>query len=150
MPGAGGVGCVLEIRGGAHDLLQPVVREGLAALRGALASVERSLPRPVEQEGFLACGDPRCGFAWLICDGCDHHRLVTFSCKGRGFCPSCGGRRMAERAAWWVDRVIPHVATRQWVLTVPWRRRWLLARRPSLACGVHSVAMRRIERWYAE
>lgn len=144
--------CVLEIRGGAHDLLQPVVREGLAALRGALASVERCLPRHVEQEleGFLACGDPRYGFAWLICDGCDHHRLVTFSCKGRGFCPSCGGRRMAERAAWWVDRVIPHVATRQWVLTVPWRRRWLLARRPELACGVHAVAMRRIERWYAE
>ncbi|MDP2305578.1 MAG: hypothetical protein Q8P18_06095 [Pseudomonadota bacterium] len=45
--------------------------------------------------------------------------------------------------------VAPHVATRQWVLTVPWKRRWLLARRPELACGVHAVAMRAIERWYA-
>jgi len=57
---------------------------------------------------------------------------------------------MAERSAWWVDRVIPHVATRQWVLTVPWKRRWLLARRPALARGVHRVALGRIERWYAE
>ena len=110
------------------------------------------MPRHVEREmeGFLACGDPTNGFAWLQCDGCDHHRLVTFSCKGRGFCGRCGGRRMAERSAWWVDRLIPRVATRQWVLTVPWKRRWLLARRPALATGVHRVAMRIIERWYAK
>ena len=31
----------------------------------------------------------------------------------------CGGRRMASRAAWLVDRVIPNVPIRQWVLTVP-------------------------------
>ena len=144
--------CVIELRGPANDLLHPVVREGLAALRGALAAVERTLPRHVRKEldGFLGCGDPSNGFAWLHCGACDHHRLVLFSCKGRGFCPRCGGRRMVERAAWWLDRVIPHVATRQWVLTVPWERRWLLARRPELACGVHAVAMRTIELWYAE
>ena len=182
--------CVIELRGAANDLLHPVVQEGLAALRGALAAVERSLPRHVQKEleGFLGCGDPTNGFAWLHCAGCDHHRLVTFACKGRGFCPRCGGRRMAATAAWWIDRtpqasrrgrrerceraerqarqapqpapgaerkarregVIPHVATRQWVLTVPWKLRWLLARRPDLACGVHAVAMRTIERWYAK
>jgi len=27
--------------------------------------------------------------------------------KGRGFCPSCGGRRMTERAAHLVDHVLP-------------------------------------------
>jgi len=43
---------------------------------------------------------------------------------------------MAERAAWLVERVVPHVATLQWVLTVPWKRRWLLARHPELALGV--------------
>ncbi len=89
------------------------------------------------------------GFAWLECKNCDHHRLVTFSCKGRGFCPRCGGRRMAERSAWWIDHVIPHVATRQWVLTVPWKRRLLLARYPALLTGVHGVAMRILSRWYA-
>ncbi|MBN1669736.1 MAG: transposase zinc-binding domain-containing protein [Kiritimatiellae bacterium] len=35
------------------------------------------------------------------------------SCKGRGFCPSCGGRRMADTAAHLVERVLPHVAVRQ-------------------------------------
>ena len=60
----------------------------------------------------------------------------------------CGGRRMAERAAHLVDRVIPHVATRQWVLTVPWKRRWLLARHAQLADGVLRIALRCIERWY--
>jgi hypothetical protein len=146
------VAVALELRGSFHDELHAIVREGLARLRTALAEVARSLPRHVEREleGFLGCGDPENGFAWLWCAGCDAHRLVPFSCKGRGFCPSCGGRRMAERAAWWVDRVIPHVATRQWVLTVPWKRRWLLARNPALARGVHAVAMRRIERWYAD
>jgi hypothetical protein len=56
---------------------------------------------------------------------------------------------MAEHAAHWVDHVIPHVPTRQWVLTVPWGRRWLLARNPALLKGVHRIAMRIVERWYA-
>ncbi|MFO1539531.1 MAG: transposase, partial [Chloroflexota bacterium] len=144
--------CVVELRGAATDLLHPVVREGLATLRGALSAVGRSLPRHVqnELEGFLGCGDPANGFAWLHGKGCDPHRLVTFACKGRGFCPRCGGRRMAATAAGWMERVLPHVATRQWVVTVPWKRRWLLARRPERARGVHSVALRAIERWYGE
>jgi hypothetical protein len=37
-------------------------------------------------------------FARFHCDGCGVDRLVPFSCKGRAVCPSCGGRRMAERA----------------------------------------------------
>ena len=37
----------------------------------------------------------------------------------RGFCPSCGGRRMADTAAHLVDRVLPRVPVRQWVLTLP-------------------------------
>ncbi len=48
-----------------------------------------------------------------------------------------------------MDRVLPHVATRQWVVTVLWEPRWLLARRPELASGVHAVALRTIERWRA-
>ncbi len=49
--------------------------------------------------------------------------------EGRGFCPSCGGRRMADTAAWLVDRVLREVLVRQWVLTLPFalRRRHLRA-----------------------
>ena len=126
------------------------MEEGLPQLRRALALHDRVLPTFVAREfdAFLNCRGPLSGFAWLYCGACDHHRLVLFSCKMRGFCPSCAGRRMVEKAANWVDKVIPLVATRQWVLTVPWGRRWLLARRPDLAEGVLQVALRVIARWY--
>ncbi|MBK8096058.1 MAG: hypothetical protein IPK26_03075 [Planctomycetes bacterium] len=29
-------------------------------------------------------------------DACNKDELVAFACKRRGFCPSCGGRRI-----WW-------------------------------------------------
>ncbi|WP_249542844.1 transposase zinc-binding domain-containing protein, partial [Escherichia coli] len=38
---------------------------------------------------------------------CHAEHLVAFSCKRRGFCPSCGARRMAESAALLVDEVLP-------------------------------------------
>jgi hypothetical protein len=37
------------------------------------------------------------------CDGCGHDDVVAFSCKGRGFCPSCGAARMVDTAAWLCD-----------------------------------------------
>jgi len=131
------------------DLLHRVVRDGLAALQARLQEADRWLPRFVtrEMQGYLRCGDPREGFAWLRCGDCDHHRLVPFTCKGRGFCPSCGGRRMADRAARWVDTLLPRVAVRQVVVTVPWPRRWLLARKPDLSRGVLAIALREVQRW---
>jgi hypothetical protein len=140
----------VEVRGAGEDLLHRTVRVGWAALLAALADADRVLPAYVvaEVEDYLGCGDARRGFAWLACVRCDFHRLVPYSCKGRGFCPACGGRRMAERAAAWVDGGIPPVAVRQWVLTVPWPRRWLLARRPEVLTGVLERAMAQIQGWY--
>ncbi len=46
-------------------------------------------------------------------------RLLAFSCKKRGFCPSCAARRMAQQAAHLVEQAIPWVPTRQWVVSVP-------------------------------
>jgi hypothetical protein len=43
----------------------------------------------------------------------------TASCKKRGFCPSCGARRMVETAALLADDVLPLKALRQWVLSLP-------------------------------
>ena len=142
--------CILELRGNADADLQEVLREGVRQLVGVLASHDRTLPYFVtrEFEAYLGCRDPKQGFAWLECAPCEHHRCVLFSCKTRGFCPSCLGRRMNEKAAHWVDRVIPWAATRQFVLTVPWPRRFLLARRPDLAEGVLQVALRCIARFY--
>ena len=54
---------------------------------------------------------------------------------------------MADRAARWVDTLLPRVAVRQVVVTVPWPRRWLLARKPELARGVLAIALREVQRW---
>lgn len=76
---------------------------------------------------YLECGVLAHGFLRVHCDACGHDRLVAFSCKGRGFCPSCGGRRMADTAAHLVDRVLPEVPVRQWVLTLPYPLRYRCA-----------------------
>lgn len=68
---------------------------------------------------FLRCGVLAHGFARVRCGDCAFGRLVPFSCKGQGFCPSCNGRRMAERAAHLVEHALPpDVPVRQWVLSV--------------------------------
>ena len=72
-----------------------------------------------EFDAFLACGILAHGFLRLRCNGCAEEKLVAFSCKRRGICPSCGTRRMAEAAAYLVDHVIPKVPVRQWVLPFP-------------------------------
>ena len=79
------------------------------------------LPQFVKDEldAFLECGILAHGFLRLRCGDCGHDKLVAFSCKRRGFCPSCGARRMAQTAAHLVGQVIRHVPVRQWVLSLP-------------------------------
>ena len=72
----------------------------------------------------------------LHCDDCQLDRLVPFSCKRRGFCPSCGGRRMADTAAHLVDRVLPEVPIRQWVFTLPYPLRYRCAYDAKLTSAV--------------
>ena len=89
--------------------------------------------------GICRKGSPGCGVATA---------MPTASCpgraKGEASARVASGRRMAERAAFWVDHVLPEVGIRQWVLTVPWRVRWLLARHPHLVRGVVGIAWRAV------
>jgi hypothetical protein len=89
-----------------------------------------------EFEAFLECGILANGLLRARCAECAHEKLVAFSCKRRGFCPSCGARRMAESAAYLVDQVIPHVPVRQWVLSFPVALRILFAAQPELLTPV--------------
>jgi hypothetical protein len=106
------------------------------------------LPQFVKDEfdAFLDCGILAHGFLRLHCGDCGHDKLVAFSCKRRGFCPSCGARRMAQTAAHLVDHVIPHVPVRQWVLSLPIPLRLLLAAQPKLVTPVLQVVHRVITR----
>jgi hypothetical protein len=61
---------------------------------------------------------------------------VAFSCERRGFCPSCGARRMVETAALLVDSILPQQPARQWVLSLPFALRYLLATRPEVTTHV--------------
>jgi hypothetical protein len=109
--------------------LYAVVRDNLETLYGAIddgaIDVKVSKHARKELEAYLDCGLLCRGFARLRCGSCNESRLVGFSCKGRGFCPSCLGRHMCATAANLIEYVLPEVALRQWVLTFPfgWRRR---------------------------
>ena len=89
----------------------------------------RTLPSFVTDElhDFLGCGILARGLAQLFCPTCHERYVVGWSCKGRGFCPSCGGRRMNAGALTLVDHVLPDVPLRQFVITVPFPLRFPLA-----------------------
>jgi Putative transposase/Transposase zinc-binding domain len=120
---------VYERRRPERTTLYAVVRDNIETLYAATAESGVELPRFVraELEGYLDCGLLCRGFAHLRCEGCRERRLVAFTCKGRGFCPSCMGRRMAQTAANLMTSVLPEAPLRQWVLTVPHAIRYRLA-----------------------
>jgi Transposase zinc-binding domain len=101
-----------------------------------------------EFDNYLRCGILAHGFLRLRCDTCHHELLVPFSCKRRGFCPSCAGRRMAQMAAHLVEQVIPWVPTRQWVVSVPIPLRYWTASSPDLTATVHTIIRRTIAQYY--
>ena len=105
-----------------------------------------SLPAFVKQEfdDYLKCGLLEHGFLRVKCESCSHEHLVAFSCKRRGFCPSCGARRMVESAAHLVDHVLPEQPIRQWVLTFPYPLRFLFAAQPQVLSQVLGVVYRAI------
>jgi ribosomal protein S27E len=109
-----------------------------------LAEQGRGLPGYVvrEFEEYLKCGRLEHGFLRVRCETCHHEKLVAFSCKRRGFCPSCGARRMADSAAHLVDEVLPKRPIRQWVLSVPFPLRYLFATNPTVMSRVLTIVHR--------
>lgn len=93
-----------------RTLLYQFVDEYNPAFKRHLEAQEVYLPRYVEQEfeGYLKCGRLEHGFLRVGCEQCHSEHLVAFSCKKRGYCPSCGVRRTAESAALQVDEVFPY------------------------------------------
>ena len=106
-----------------------------------------AVPEYVEREfrKYLACGILAHGFARGRCANCGHDVLIAFSCKGRGVCGSCNGRRMAELAAHLTDHVFPVQPVRQWVLSVPKRLRYFLQQDPATATAVLHIFLRALE-----
>ena len=143
---------VYRPRNAEASVLHLVIRQHLADfLRAAADRADGAgLPEFVAREfrEFLTCGVLAHGFARVRCRSCAFERRVPFSCKGRGFCPSCGGRRMTERAAHLVDQVLPPIPVRQWVLTLPYGLRYLLAWDHALTRAVLGVYARALLEFY--
>jgi ribosomal protein S27E len=78
--------------------------------------------RPIVKEvveRYLDCGNPRCGFARIRCPDCQAERLLMFSCRTRGFCPSCHAKRLEEWGEWMREELLLDVPHRQVVFTIP-------------------------------
>jgi hypothetical protein len=97
-----------------------------------------------EFEAFLKCGLLEYGFLRVQCERCYQERQVAFSCKKRGFCPSCGARRMADSAALLVDHILPPVDIRQGVISFPFQLRFLFANYPALTSKILGIVTRLI------
>jgi hypothetical protein len=126
-----------------NGTLHRVVRENLKTLYAATEDGDPGAALPAfarkELEGYLDCGLLCRGFAVLACTACSGRRLVAFSGKARGFCPSCLGRRMAQTACNLLDHVLPHVPLRQWVLTLPHELRRRIAYDRELLANVGRI-----------
>ena len=114
--------------------LYPLVQQCWPRFVAALEEGDGKLPDFVRStfERFLACGIPERGFVRLACADCGLQRALPMSCKRRGVCPSCGARRKEEVARHLVERVLPHVGVRQYVLSPPAELVGLLAARPEV------------------
>ena len=128
--------------------LHKIVSEHLGSWLEWRDQAERPVPGYVEEElrGYLQCGILCFGFGRALCTGCGQGFVIAFSCKGRGVCPSCNGRHMAQTAAHLVDHVIPPVPVRQWVISLPKRLRCFLANRPEAVAALTKIFLAEIER----
>ena len=140
----GEAACEYQPRRPEESILYRVVAENIETFLARQQERGRIVPRFVERElrAFLDCGILARGFVRVHCDICGKDRVVAFSCKHRGFCPSCGGQRMADTAAHLVDHVFPEVPVRQWVLSVPYPLRYRLAYDSSLVRDVAQIFVR--------
>src|SRR5699024_2802719 len=117
-----------------QTLLYQIVDEYYPAFAALMAEQGKELPGYVQREfeEFLQCGRLEHGFLRVRCESCHAEHLVAFSCKRRGFCPSCGARRMAERAALRGRAVLPADRTRQCVSRLPFQVRFVFASRTAI------------------
>ena len=91
--------------------------------------------RPIVKEvveKYLDCGNPKCGFARIRCPDCAEERLVMFSCRTRGFCPSCHAKRIDDsRLTEIFAREVLAMLVRKELLSPEWAERILSGLTPA-------------------
>ncbi len=127
-----------------------ILQEELASFVADRVAEGRGLPNYVrnEFEAYLKCGILAHGFLRLQCEDCKGEKIVAFSCKKRGFCPSCCAKRKAEAATHLVENVLPLVPYRQFVVSFPIPMRYWLQSNTKLYARIHQLMIREIHRYY--
>jgi hypothetical protein len=128
------------VDGGRGSTVREAFREGWPEVCGVVSSRLRR-----EAEAFLQCGQLRYGFVEVSCEACHEARLVAFSCKGRGWCPSCTNRRAVETGAA-LEATLPFVRHRQWTLSIPFSLRFTVVKQPALLQTLASLLVRAVWR----
>jgi len=74
-----------------QTLLYQIIEHHYPEFQALMEAQNRSLPKYVQKEfdEYLRCGRLEYGFLRVKCEQCHDEKLVAFSCKRRGFCPSC-------------------------------------------------------------
>jgi len=108
---------------------------------------QEPIPYYVENEihGYLKCGILAYGFARARCPDCGHDFIIAFSCKKRGVCPSCCTKYIELTTAHIIDNILPKLAIRQFVLSMPKWIRYFVARNSELSCKVLRIFIDAIE-----
>lgn len=132
--------------------LHKVVRENYKTFAAHVEHEGRTLPKHVlkEFDEYVKCGILAHGFIRLKCEDCKAERLVAFSCRGRGFCPSCIGKRQAITTEFLIEKLLGGLPVRQFVLSLPFELRFLMARDSNLMGLVLTIVNRAITRLYRQ
>lgn len=134
-----------------RSVLYRIVQDSLLTFLDTRDGPSRAgLPRFIRREflAYLDCGIPARGFLRVRCDGCRREQILPFSCKGRGFCPSCCHRRMLDQEAHITEEILPDLPIRQFVFTVPFALRYRMAFNPKLCSDVRRGVMRALFSFY--
>jgi len=125
-------------------VLAKVVDHGCEQLESHVGPLPETLARRVRR----LIGDivPCSGTVHLLCPSCHERGRIEFQCDGG--CPLCNG--VSARAGPRLDRLIPRVPVRHWVLSLPQRVREILADDPDLARKVGRVFVATIFRFVRE
>ena len=133
-----------------ESVLYKVLAENLETFIEQREMEGSSLPAYIKKElrEYLRCGIIQYGFVRCMCRACGHEKIVAYSCKRRGFCPSCGSKRMAESAAHLVENILPHATYRQWVVTYPYSLRFWMSANRTLFSKVQKITTDTILEFY--
>jgi hypothetical protein len=78
----------------------------------------------------------------------EEERIVMFSCRTRGFCPSCHAKRIEEWGEWMRGTLLLDVPHRQVVFTIPKRLRVFFKFKRRLLGDLCRCALRALTRYF--